>query len=424
MITRTIDIAKGVRANYIHTDKFKTNYVSFNFITQADKERSYLNAMIPVILMRGCKKYPSQSDLNRRLQFLYSADIDARNNLVGEYQVFGFSSNMLNDRFTADVKTTNEMAELLCDIIFDPYLEKGVFSEKYTESEKLNLIDTIEAEINNKTRYAMNRCIEEMCKDEIYSVRKYGTVDDVKTVNAANLYEAYLKALKEYRVEIYVVGDCDFDSVAGIFKTSFNNIERNVVEPKPYPIVMKADSVKQIEEVQDINQGKLCIGMRTGKTIEDGNYHIAQLFSEIYGASPTSKLFVNVREKMSLCYFCRSQISQRNGLLMVASGIEFKNKQIAEDAILNQLEAIKNGEITEEELENAKRSLRNAYMSIYDSGYSMELWTLNRSLSNNTDTPADEKSKVENATIEEIVEYAKGITVDTVYFLKGEESNG
>ncbi|MBQ9744876.1 MAG: insulinase family protein [Clostridia bacterium] len=424
MITRTIEIAEGARVNYIHTDKFKTNLISFNFITQMNRETVHFNAMIPVILMRGCKKYPTQADLNRRLQYLYSTDIDARNNNVGEFQVFGFSSNMLNNRFAEEINIAEEVSELLCQMIFEPYTEKGAFLKKYVESEKINLIDTIEAEINNKTRYSMNRCMEEMCKDEIFSVKKYGTVEDVESIDEKSLYNAYLKALRHCKIEIYVVGDCNLEAVAEIFKSYLDKIDREVVEPVRYPIVRKATEVKRVDECQDINQGKLCIGMRTGRNIEDGSHHIAQLFSEIYGASPTSKLFVNVREKMSLCYFCRSMIQQRNGVLMVASGIEFTNKEIAEDAILKQLDAIKNGEITVEELENAKRSLCNSYMSIYDGVYPMEIWTLNRSLSGNYDTPLDEKRKVEGATVEEIIEYAKGITLDTVYFLKGEDKNG
>ena len=424
MITKTIEITEGARLNYIHTDKFKTNLISFNFITQISKESAHLNAMLPLILMRGCKKYPTQAELNKKLQYLYSADIDAKNDKVGEFQVFGFSTNMLNDRFTGNIKMAEEMTELLCQLIFEPYLVKGAFSKKYVEGEKVNLIDAIEAEINNKTRYSMNRCIEEMCKDEIFSVKKFGTVEQVKAVDEKTLYNAYLKALKSCKIEIYVVGDCDIDRISSIFASYLKDAEREVKYPVLYPIVREANEVKRIDESQDINQGKLCIGMRTGRNIEDGNFHLAQLFSEIYGASPTSKLFVNVREKMSLCYFCRSVIQQRNGVLMVASGIEFANKEIAEDAILKQLEEIKNGNISDEELANAKRSLRNAYMHIYDSVEAMEAWTLNRSLSNNFDTPETEKEKTDRATIDEIVDFAKGITLDTVYFLKGENKNG
>jgi len=424
MITKAIEIAKGARVNYIRTDKFKTNLISFNFITQISKERAHLNAMLPLILMRGCKKYPTQAELNKRLQYLYSADIDAKNDKVGEFQVFGFSSNMLNDRFTGDIKMAEEMTELLCQLIFEPYTVKGAFCKKYVDGEKSNLIDAIEAEINNKTRYSMNRCIEEMCKDEIFSVKKYGTVEQVSAINEGSLYDAYKEALRSCRMEIYVVGDCDIERISDIFASYLKNIEREVKDPVLYPIVRKATAVRRIDECQDINQGKLCIGMRTGRNIEDGNFHIAQLFSEIYGASPTSKLFINVREKMSLCYFCRSIIQQRNGVLMVASGIEFANKEIAEEAILKQLDAIKNGDISEEELANAKRSLKNAYMHIYDSEEAMEAWTLNRSLSNNFDTPTGEREKIENTTACEIVEFAKGITLDTVYFLKGESKNG
>ena len=424
MISKTLKIADGVNIHYIRTEKFKSNIISFNFITQANNENVHLNAMIPLMLLRGCRNYPTQSEINKRLQYLYSGVIDTKNEKQGEFQVFGFDIDMLSDRFSNDTEITKESTELLCDIIFDPYFENGAFSEQYLENEKINLIDTIEAEINNKTKYSTSRCVEEMSKGTAFAVKRFGEVENVKKITPETLYEAYVKALSTIPAEIYVVGECDFEMIAQQFKERFASIKRNVVYPSFSQIKRKAEEVTEISEKQDVKQGKLCIGFRTGKNIQDGDHHIAQLFSEIFGASPTSKLFMNVREKMSLCYYCRSMISQRTGIMLVAAGIEFANKDIVQKAILEQLDAIKNGDISSEELENAKRSLKNSYMHVYDNPSAMQAWTLYRAISDNHDEPVDEAKRVEEATVEEIASFAKNITLDTVYFLKGEDENG
>ncbi len=424
MITKSIEIAKGVKINYIETEKFKTNYFSFNFVTEIDEKKSPLNSLVPRILTHASASYPSQAEIDKRLQFLYSGSLIARNVSIGKFHIFGILADMLNDKYTAGTNVTDEMIKLVCDIVFNPYLENGVFSEQYTESEKLEIIDAINAEINNKGRYALNRCTEIMCEGEVFSIKKTGNVEDVEKITPKALYEAYLEALKKCRIEIYAVGKLDIEKIADALRAHFSKIEREPETIGEAQIVKRAGEVKRICEIQDVSQGKLCMGFRTGRTIEDGDYHIAQLFCEVYGGSPTSKLFVNVREKKSLCYTCRSMITQKSGLMYVSAGIEPSNLQIAEDAILEQLENVKRSQITSEELDSAKKSLKNGYMNIYDSPSAMEMWTLNREISGNFDEPIGEAQKVDATTIEQIAEYARGITLDTVYFLKGEGANG
>lgn len=424
MITKAIEIANGVTINYIETEKFKTNYFSFSFISEINKESAPLNSMIPRILTHGSGKYPSQAEIDKRLQYLYSGSIGTRNVISGNAHIFGIVADMLNDKYTPDTAVTDEMMELLCDIIFNPYLENGAFSEKYTEDEKLEVIDTINAEINNKSSYALKRCTEIMCENEIFSIKKLGSVEDVEKITPTILYDAYKKALESSKIEIYFVGKVDIEKMAAIFRAYFDKVERNPKELGKITIVKRAGEVKQICEIQDVNQGKLCMGFRISRTLEDGDYHIVQLFNELYGGSPTSKLFVNVREKKSLCYTCRSMIMQKSGIMYVSAGIEASNKQIAEDAILEQLEQVKNRNITDEELDSAKKSIKNAYMNLFDNPSGMEYWSLNRKLSDNYDTPDSEAKKIDSTTKEQLASIAKGITLDTVYFLKGEDKNG
>lgn len=423
MIKESFKIADGVNLHYIETEKFKTNYFSFNFIAPLSRDTVHFNAMIPLILMRACEKYPSQAEINKRLQFLYSGDIDARNDSFGEYQIFGFKANMLNDRYTQGTDVTGEMINLLCEMIFKPYIKNDAFDKEFTRGEKITLIDAIEAEINNKGQYAVKRLMSEMCKDEVFGISKMGEVDDVKKITEKSLYEAYKNAIKNNIIEIYFVGKADITKVVSALKERFDGVERTPQLVQPVEIKMLADTVKEVVDTEKVNQGKLVLGFRLGYHYSENKYHLIQLFNEIFGGSPTAKLFLNVREKMSLCYYCRSSVSQRTGIMLVSSGIESKNKEVAKKAILDQLEMIKNGEVSEEEFESAKKSIRNGYLAIYDGAEAMEAWSFFRGFCGINTTPIAECEKIENVSIEEIKAVANKITLDTVYFLKGEDAN-
>lgn len=422
MITKSFNIANGVDLHYIETDKFKTNYFSFNFLAPISREKVHFNAMIPPILMRACQKYPSQAHINKRLQYLYSGDIDAKNTSFGEYQIFGMRVNMLNDKYTQGTDVTSETVDLLLEMIFNPYLVDGEFDSEFTEGEKTSLIDVIEAEVNNKGQYAVKRLMSEMCHDEVFGISKMGEVEDVKKITPKSLYEAYKFALKNYKIQIYFVGKANIDAVAEQFRARFDGLERTPIDVCDAEIKLQATEVKEVTDIEKVNQGKLVLGFRTGYHYKENEYHLLQLFNEVYGGSPTAKLFLNVREKMSLCYYCRSIINQKNGTMIVSSGIESKNKEIAKNAIIAQLDAIKNGEISNEELQNAKKSIKNGFLSVYDSAESLEAWVFYRGLCGISTTPDKEIEKVENTSASDIQKIAQRITLDTVYFLTGEEA--
>lgn len=423
MVDCIYEIANGVHLNYIETKKFKTNYVSFNFIAPLSEKTVHYNALLPLVLTRGTSKYPTQMELSKRLQYLYSADVGASNNKYGSCQVFGLKANMLNNRFANDIDINQETIKLICDMIFDPYLENGVFSKAYVKGEKQTLVDGIEAQINNKGSYAFDRMISEMCKGEALSIPRLGRLENVKRITSKSLYSAYKRAIEQYPIEIYVVGDCDIETFANELKSRFVDIKRNPIDISFEPIKENVESVKQIVDYEKVKQGKLVLGFRTGYNYTENKYHLIQLFNEIYGGSPTSKLFMNVREKMSLCYTCRSTVSQVTGMMGVNSGIEFDKKEIAEKAIIDQLEDIKKGNITKEEFESAKKSIINGYKSIYDSQSAMANWVFYRSLCGISTTPLEECEKIEKTTIAQIQEIANRIKLDTVYFLRGEDSN-
>ena len=424
MITKSVEIADGVRINYIETNKFKTNYFSFRFIGKRCKELATLNTLITRVLTHGSTRYPSQAEIEKRLKYLYMGDVWKTSYANGKYHIFGIGADMLNDRFATDLSISDEMLDLVCDIIFNPLLENGAFSAEYTESEKQELIDIINAEINNKGKYAINKCTDLMFKDEIFSVGARGDVKDVERVTPKQLYEAYKKALSEYKIEIYFIGSLDIDRAIARIEPYFDGIKRSVEKIDDISIVKKAEKVNEYTEIQDVKQGKLCMGFRTGHAYDDGYKSIALVFNEVYGGSPNSKLFVNVREKKSLCYSCYSKMSVMSGSMMVSAGIEASNKQVAIDAILEQLENMKKTEITDEELENAKKSIKNALLGVYDSASSIQTRILNSELFNDTLSLDEELADLNAVTKEQLAEFAQGITLDTIYFLKGEDANG
>lgn len=417
-------IADGIYLNFINTDKFKTNYLSVNFITRLNKETASLNALLPAVLKRGTVKYPKMADINEQLENLYATGIYSRVYKRGENQIIGFTSHMLDNSYTIDdTDILSGTLDMLEQLIFYPVTDNGVFLKSYVDGEKVNLIDNINALINNKNRYAIWRCQEEMCKDEAFGVAETGTVKDVEKITPESLYEQYKCILNESQIEIYYVGQCDVDWLSDKLADIFKNI--NHVDNKLETVVIRsADKIKEITEEQPVTQGKLSIGFRTGSVLNDGDYHKFVLFNEIYGGSPTSKLFMNVREKLSLCYYCHSIAESLKGIMVVASGIEVANKEVAQAEILLQLENIKNGIITEDEIVSAKNSIINGYRTINDSSSSLEAWYMNRMFAGIVSSPEEAIELIDSVTKADVVEIANKITLDTVYFMKGTLTGG
>ena len=345
-------IADGISLSYLETDKFKTGFMSVNFIAPLDPSTASKNALIPSILTRGSVKYPTLADINKRLDYLYASGISTRNEKRGEMQVFGITAGMIDSAYTMGGENlVFEVTDMLFDILLCPKTSDGVFDSAYTESEKKNLIDSINAKINNKAQYASQRCIFEMCCDEPFGLLETGTVEDVSACTAKSIYDQYKYALKCYPIEIFFVGKCDIEAFAVKLSEIFASVPRSPIKLKPSKIIRKAEKIKHISEDMPVNQGKLSIGLRTGCVLGEDDYYAMMMFNAVFGGGVTSKLFMNVREKMSLCYYCSSSPVVTKGIMIVNSGIEVSNREIAEKAIFDQLEAVKAGDFTDEELE-------------------------------------------------------------------------
>ncbi len=419
---KRISLSPSVTLNVIPSEKFKVSYLSVYFSRPADEKDAPKNALIPEILTRACKKYPSMTALNTKLQSLYGASVDPVNMLMGEAHVFGLYSSFPENRYAFDdTDILGEVIELISELLLCPLTDdKGGFDEAIVESEKKKLCGRIMARINNPASYAVRRCEEIMCADERFSVSPSGSVESVSSVNAKELYDYYISLPGTTAVDIYYSGSADSALLEAKFKELFSSFD--------LPLSLKAETeirrrasgdIKTVIEEQPVAQGKLTIGLRSGYALGDDDYHVFALLNSLLGSSPTSKLFMNVREKMSLCYYCSSRPNALKGIMTIASGIEVDNFEKARDAILAQIDSLKSGDISDFEIESAKKSLINAYKELTDSPSGLVSWYLTRSFANRSDTPEETAEKILSVTKEELIASAARLSLDTVYFLKG-----
>ena len=424
MSLRNINIADGVRLHYLPLDKFKTNFMSVSFLAPLEPGTSAMNSLIPNILLRGSEKYPDMAEINKRLDHLYASGISTRCSKRGDVQVFELCADMLDSSYAIGGEDiTSEMVGILAELIFHPVTVNGVFDPDYVESEKQNQIDAISGVVNNPAVFAYRRLIGAMCENERYRLTETGTIEETAACTPDGLYEHYTYALRHYPVEIFFVGRCDEKKLAASLSELFSYPREPIKLPET-EFIRAAETVKQVSEDMPVSQGKLVIGMRSGVGLYDREYPAAVMFNAVLGGTFTSKLFTNVREKMSLCYYCQSAFDAPKGLIIVQSGIEVDKKEIAETAIFEQLEAMKRGDFTGEELNSALLALIGGYSELSDSARGLEGWYLGRVVSGLDDDPDGMVERLKAVTRDEIIAAANRVTPDTVYFLRGTLEGG
>lgn len=417
MRMKIISIGQGVTLCLLPNDKFKTNYFSINFINKLTENDVSLNALIPNVLIRGCEKYNNLLTINKRLDELYGAEFNTSIRKKGDAGIISFSIEFLKNELAFDNDNVlNDSVDFLFQIINKPFLINGIFDNDYVEQEKKNLIDLINSQINDKRTYAITRCIEEMCKNEAFGINEYGKVENVQAITSIALYESYKKLINNSQILLFFEGVCNekilIDKITE--NTKQNNSEKFVTD-----ISFVQKDIKNITEELDVNQGKLTLGFRLKKIENAKDIVDYALFNTIFGGSPNSKLFENVRERLSLCYYCASRIEKHKCIMLVYSGVEEKNKDLAYQEILAQLNEIKNGNIRDEEFTAAKKSLKNLYISSEDSIAQTEDFYIGQYLLNYNLSPAETAKMIEDVTVQDIVDKANNIYLDTVYFLKG-----
>ena len=356
---------------------------------------------------------------------LYGGSIQPILRKKGEVQCIGFWGSFLDEAFLpAGTSILEEATALLGELVLAPAGERGTFVPAYVDSEKKNLIDQIRAQLNDKLQYAMARLRGQMCAEEAYGLDKLGTEVQAKAITGEALYTRYQEMLAQAPVYLYYCGSADPARVEAAFRAAFAGLPNGERRPVPQTQVVNspAGPVRRFQDAMDVGQGKLILGFRTGGSFRSQK-SIARglLFNAIYGGTTTSKLFLHVREKLSLCYFANSSLAQNKGILQVYSGVEFANFQKAEEEILAQLAACQKGEISQEEWEAARRSVMGSLRTTLDAQGRLEEYWLNRFVSGTDFPPEALAEEVDRVTLDQVVETAQKIQLDSIYTLRGKE---
>ena len=413
-----IEIKKGINLHEIKTNKFKTNLLAIFLSVPLNRETVTKNALISAILRRGTMKMPSQDLISQNLEEMYGASFDCGIEKNGDIHTLKFYLEALDDEFLPEKEELLKKSfDIITDIVFNPLVENGKFKEEYFNGEKENLKQIIEGKIDNKAMYAMDRCIEEMYKNKAYGLYKFGYIEDLDKITSDDLYSYYKELLKNCKIDIFASSNSS-KNITEIIKQNENIQklqERNIQLKTEEKEILKEERI--VKESMDITQGKLVIGMDVDSNIENLNY-ITMCYNTILGGGANSKMFQNVREKASLAYTVGSNYLKRKQNIIIRAGIEIENFQKALDIIKVQLEDMKNGNFTDEDLQNAKNLIFATIDNIPEEQDTEISYYFGQELSGTNYSIEEYKNKILDVTKNQIIEVAGSIKINTIYFLK------
>ena len=417
------ELMPGVFLSHLRSDKFKTACMSVTLLTQLRRETAAMNAVIPFVLRRGTTRYSDMEQLSRRMDELYGAGVEPVVRRIGEIQCIGFYGSFPEpDYLPGGEALLGDTCALMAQLLLDPVTRGGLLLPQYVDSEREKLLDIIRSRMNDKRSYALTRCIEEMCCYEDFAVSRFGSESEAENIHYKKLTRHYRELIQTCPVEIFYCGKTDFKAVSAAMRDAFSAMPRGEID---YDIGtdlrMNAveDHVRFVEEEMDVTQGKLVLGFRLGECMEEPDIPALYVFNAVYGSGATSKLFMNVREKLSLCYYASSAVYLHKGIMLVSSGIEFDKLDAARDEILAQLDSVRRGEITDDELRSAKKSVASDLRAVQDSIGELEGFYLSQALDGLDYGPAELAALAEDVTKEDVQAIAESIECDLIYFLKG-----
>ncbi len=419
------ELFPGVWLSCLQTDKFKSDCLSLSLLTQLERDSVSMNALLPRVLSRGTAFHPDMDSISAACDELYGARILPVVRKKGEVLALGFYAGFIADRFTPNgEKLLEPVARLLGEMLLSPATRGGLLMKNYVESEKEKLIDDIRARINDKRGYAVYRLIKEMCAYEDYGTDDMGEEADAASVTYIDLTKHYRNLLQECPIEIFYCGSAPLRRVEAALKDALMALPRGEINYDiGTDIRMNAVSAqpRYFEDEMDVTQGKLEMGFRLGEIMDDPDFAAIRVFNALYGGDANSRLFLNVREKLSLCYYAGSSCDRLKGIMLVSSGIEFDKFEETKAEILAQLEAIRNGDFSDEELHSARKAVCSDLIAMTDAPGALEDFYLTQTLTGLDYGPDEYAALCEMVDREDVIAVAKSIELDSVYFLRGSE---
>ena len=413
------EIMQDVFLTYLPAQRFKTSRMTVQLIAPLQRETAAANALLPAVLRRGTMRCPDMERLSAALDTLYGAQIDYTVRKKGERQCVGFVASVIDDAFApAGEKLLEPVADLLGELFLDPVTRNGHFLAEYVDSEKQNLIDAIRAIRNDKQDWADVRLMQEMCAGEPYGVLRLGDEETAARINNHKLFNHYRELLSTSRMELFYCGSANPERVEGALCRAFAALPRGLVaKAEPIRRMAAPQEPRYLTEEMDVTQGKLSMGWRC----DTDDVPAMIMANLIFGGTSNAKLFLNVREKLSLCYYASSSYARSKGIMTVSSGIECRDFQKAHDEILHQLELVQQGQWEDWELQGALATMCSSLTSLSDSQGALENYYLGQTATGAEDTPEDLMAALRQVTPERIRAAAQSVTLDTVYFLHGKE---
>ncbi len=408
-----------MRLHVLPTKRFKTYAVALYGGVPLSVSRVTSTALTPFVLRRGTRSYPETIAFREKLDNMYGAGFGFDIFKRGDHQVVQFRMDIINDRFVSSSDSLlKEALRFLGETVTAPALESGKFRSRYVEAEKTTVAKRIEAMINDKIRYASERCVEEMCRDDAYRLHALGRKEDLPGMDAETLYARYLEWLEQASWDLYVAGDTSLEEVEELAASAFR-MPSGVPSGYARPALIPArDEVRTVVERLDVGQGKLNMGLRVGSLYGSDDYPALLLYNGLLGAFPHSKLFVNVREKASLAYYASSRLDGHKGIMTIQSGIEIPNYEKAVQIIRDQLAAMERGEFSNEDLARTKAMLSNQLREIQDSAFERIGFDFSAVVSGNERTSEQLIAELDAVTPEQITAAAQAVKLDTIYFLR------
>jgi len=417
---KCFNLKPGLNLYYIPETKFKTTYITINIHNELKEETASKCALLSDVMNRGCRKHPNETAVSMYLQELYGASFSADIRRKGIDQILTLAAGFVDDSYLPEgEECADKVIEFLFDMLLDPYLENGLFSETYVEQEKGNLINDINALVNEKRAYSVWRLVENMCENDVYSVHELGSVEAVQEITPENLHAFYKELLTTGPIDIFVTGKADVSKICAYALDRFKNIDiQNVKYPFP-KIYSKSLKGREVTECFDVTQAKLCLGYKTSISPMSDDYYKLMVYNSILGGGAHCKLFNEVREKLSLAYYAGSKIERFKGLMIISAGIECGNKEQALNEIFAQVDMMRRGEFTNVEFDASVKSVVNSLRSIGDSiGYLTDYY-LGQTITDEKISLNEYILKIEKVTREDVIEVAQKVELEMIYFLTG-----
>lgn len=414
---------EGIKIHKIETNQFKTNLYAVFLATPLSRENVTKDALIAAVLRRGTMSIPSQDKISKELEEMYGASFDCGIEKTGDNHIIKFYLEALNEEFLPEKEElTQKCINILLDIVTNPLVENNGFKKEYVDSEKENLKQIINGKIDNKSRYALDRCIEEIFKGEPYGLYKYGYIEDLENITPESLYEYYKKLIQNCKIDIYYSGLFNDNKTEEIIN---KKLQENKIESRKAEYIVNNETTEKknieqpkiIEDSMDITQGKLVLGLQINDNNKDSRF-AASVYNAVLGGGANSKLFQNVREKNSLAYTASSSYIRTKNIILIHCGIDIDKYKKALETIKEQLEDMKKGNFTDEDVEDSKKLIISSIKSISAEQDTEITYDYGQELSSEHITIKEYEEKIQNTTREQIIEIANKININTIYFLK------